>query len=134
MLLITEKNIFVYKLFLSLNISDFSSFFCKNYNPSPPLPPPLKKLPLLFQQPPLKVEVQSSPPFWRFGRRFTPSGERGGCTMSPRESKHQLRKWSKKQTPDFKVPSDIDFDLSITLDTWYKTAPFLPNLWIMMSR
>ena len=29
----TEKNILVYKLLLSLNISDFSSFFCKNCTP-----------------------------------------------------------------------------------------------------
>ena len=29
----TEKNIFVYKLFLSLNISDFSLQLSKNYNP-----------------------------------------------------------------------------------------------------
>ena len=28
--MMTEKNIFVYKVFLSLNISDFSFFFCKN--------------------------------------------------------------------------------------------------------
>ena len=29
------KNILVYKLLLPLNISDFSYFLCKNYNPSP---------------------------------------------------------------------------------------------------
>ena len=29
----TEKNIFVYKLFLSLNILDFSLFFCRNCKP-----------------------------------------------------------------------------------------------------
>ena len=28
----TEKNIFVYKLFLSLDISQFSLFLCKNSN------------------------------------------------------------------------------------------------------
>ena len=34
--------------------------------------------------------------------------------------------------PYFKVPSNIDFDLSITLDTSYTTfGPFLPNLKIM---
>ena len=32
----TEKNIFAYKLFLSLNISDFNYFLCENCNPSPP--------------------------------------------------------------------------------------------------
>ena len=33
-LVMTEKNIFVYKLFLWLNILDFSLFLCKNCNPS----------------------------------------------------------------------------------------------------
>ena len=53
-----EKNIFVYKLSLSLNISDFSLFFVKTataLEKVTPSPPPL------FQQPPLKAEVLSSP-------------------------------------------------------------------------
>ena len=51
-LVITEKNIFLYKLFLSLNIWDFSLFFCKNCTP----PPPKKqRYPTLFQQPPLST-------------------------------------------------------------------------------
>ena len=33
----TEKNIFVYKVFLSLNILDFSLFFIKKLRPPPPL-------------------------------------------------------------------------------------------------
>ena len=33
LLVITEKNIFAYKLFLSLNISDFNLFLCKNCTP-----------------------------------------------------------------------------------------------------
>ena len=32
----TEKTIFVYKLFLSLNISDFGLFFMQKLHPSPP--------------------------------------------------------------------------------------------------
>ena len=32
-LVMTEKNIFAYKLFLSLNISDFNLFLCENCNP-----------------------------------------------------------------------------------------------------
>ena len=32
-LVMREKNIFVYKLFLPLDISDFSLFLCKNCNP-----------------------------------------------------------------------------------------------------
>ena len=48
-LVMTEKNIFVYKLFLPLNISDFFFFFCKIANP-------LKKVtPLFFSNPPLKI-------------------------------------------------------------------------------
>ena len=54
-LVMTEKNIFAYKLFFSLNISDFNLFLCENCIP-------LKKSPSLSQQPPLKVEVLSSPP------------------------------------------------------------------------
>ena len=37
----TEKGIFAYQLFLSLNISDFNYFFCKNCN----LPPTEKVTP-----------------------------------------------------------------------------------------
>ena len=33
----TEKNIFAYKLFLSLNISDFNLFLGENCDPPPPL-------------------------------------------------------------------------------------------------
>ena len=56
----TEKNIFAYKLFLSLNISDF------NLQPSP-----LKKgTPSFPATPPLKVEVLSSPPPLKTGWRL----------------------------------------------------------------
>ena len=58
-LIMTEKHIFVYKLFLSLNTSDFSLFFYVKI-----ATPTLEKghLPL-SQQPPLKIEVLSSPFF-----------------------------------------------------------------------
>ena len=40
-----------------------------------------KKSPPFFQEPPLKVEILSSPLFWKFGQRLkTPSEERG-CTL-----------------------------------------------------
>ena len=52
----TEKNIFAYKLFLSINISDFNLFLCENCNP------PRKIHPLFPSNPPLKVEVLSSLP------------------------------------------------------------------------
>ena len=76
-LVMTERNIFVYKLFLLLNISDFLfTFFCKI---APP-PPPSKKVTSLFSSNPLlKVEVLSSPPpFWKFGRRFNLPQQKGG--------------------------------------------------------
>ena len=47
----TEKNIFAYKPFLTLNISDFDLFLCENCNPPPeknhPLQYVLVKLSLL---------------------------------------------------------------------------------------
>ena len=55
-LVITERNIFACKLFLSLNISDFI-FYVKIAN----LPCPLKVTLLLPSNPLLKVEVLSSP-------------------------------------------------------------------------
>ena len=57
-LVITEKNIFVYKLFLLLNISDFFFFFFFVN-----LQAPWKKLPLLSSNPFHIVEVLSSCPF-----------------------------------------------------------------------
>ena len=46
-LVMTEKNIFAYKLFLSLNISDFHLFLCENCNS------PLKKVTPSFSATPL---------------------------------------------------------------------------------
>ena len=40
-----------------------------------------------------------------------------------------LRKWSLKQNPHSSVPSNIDFDLSITLDTWYTTLGSFYPIW-----
>ena len=52
----TEKNF--YKLFLSLDKSDFSFFLCKNCNP------PEKGHPLFPNNPPLKLEVLSTNPLF----------------------------------------------------------------------
>ena len=74
----TEKNIFVYKLFLSLRISDFSLFFMQKQQP------PKKCKPLFPSNPPLKIEILSALPplFWKFGRRLNPHpAEREGCTL-----------------------------------------------------
>ena len=67
----TEKNIFAYKLFLSLNISDFNIFFMWK------LKPPWKK------SPPLKVEVLSAPSLFEnlIGGSTTPCRKRGVHTM-----------------------------------------------------
>ena len=54
----TEKNIFAYKLFLSLNISDFNLFLMWKLQT-----PPWKTSPPLSSDPPLEVEVLSSPSF-----------------------------------------------------------------------
>ena len=73
-LVTTEKNIFGYKLFLSLNISH-SIFLCENFNP----PPPEKSHPPLSQQPPVKVEVLPSPPFFEnLVGGSTPARKKGG--------------------------------------------------------
>ena len=45
------------------------------------LQPPFKLQkghPLFPTNPPLKIKVQSSPPFWKLGRRFLPPAEIGG--------------------------------------------------------
>ena len=64
-LVMTEKNIFVYKLLL-LNISDFSLFFVK-------IATPLKKVTSLFSSNPLsKLRSWEALNFWKFGRRFNP--------------------------------------------------------------
>ena len=66
-LVMTEKNIFAYKLFLSLNISDCNLFFMWK------LQPPLKKVaPLFPSNPPLKVEVLSSSPFLKIWLEVQP--------------------------------------------------------------
>ena len=77
----TEKNIFVYILFFSLNISDFS-YFLVTATPTwkRSLPP--------SQQPPLKIKILPSPaPFWKFDTRFTPPAPvergRGGMDTMP---------------------------------------------------
>ena len=62
-LVVTEKSIFAYKLFLSLNISDFNLFFMWKLQPPPPTP--LKNVTSLFPNNPiLKVEVLSSHPLF----------------------------------------------------------------------
>ena len=40
-----------------------------------------------------------------------------------------LRKWSLKQNPHSSVSSNIDFDLSITLNTWYTTLGSFYPIW-----
>ena len=54
----TKKSIFVYHLFLSLNIPDFSLFFYKNCNP------PLKKVTPSFPLPPSKNYSPVRPPLF----------------------------------------------------------------------
>ena len=76
-LVMTEKNIFAYKLFLSLNISDFNLFFMWK------LQLPWKKSPPLSQQPPSKSwGPVKTPPFGNLVGDSTPSPcRKGGCTL-----------------------------------------------------
>ena len=77
-LVVTKKNIFAYKLFLSLNISDFNSFFMWKFQP-----PPLKNVTSLFpSMPPLKVEVLSIHPFLKIWLEVQPpSPSRKGISL-----------------------------------------------------
>ena len=71
-LVMTEKNIFAYKLFLSLNISDFNLFFMWQ------LQPPEKSYPLFPSNPLWKLRSCQVPPFWKFGGSTPLPAERGG--------------------------------------------------------
>ena len=65
-LVMTEKNIFVYKLLLLLNISDFNLFYVK-------VATPLKKVTTSFPANPSKGWGPVKPAlFWKFGWRLTP--------------------------------------------------------------
>ena len=77
--LIDRERYFWSSTFLSLNISDFDLFLCKNCTPLNKATSPLS------QQPPLKVEVLSSPSFLNNWLELQPppppTSERGGCTL-----------------------------------------------------
>ena len=71
-LVMTEKRIFPFKLFLSLNISDFNLFHATSA---------CLKSPLLSQQPPPKAEVLPNTPFMKIrleAQLPTPLAERRG--------------------------------------------------------
>ena len=72
----TKKDIFAYKLFLSLYISDFSFFYVNT------APLPLKKSPLLSQQPPSENWDPVKPPLFENlvgGSSLPCSNGRGGA-------------------------------------------------------
>ena len=69
----TELNTFVNELFLLLNISDFTLLFMKLQPPPPPPPTPLP-LYLPLSATPLKIEILSSPSFFKiWSEAQTPS-------------------------------------------------------------
>ena len=68
----TEKNVFAYKLFLSLNISGFSSFLCSSCKPPEKVHSPVS------QQSPLNMRSCQAPSFWKFVRRFNLISNRKG--------------------------------------------------------
>ena len=77
-LVMTEKNVFAYKLFFSLNILDFNLFFTWKLHTPLPSPSSEKSHPSLPQQLPLKVEVLSNPTFLKIWLEVQPSpAERG---------------------------------------------------------
>ena len=79
----TEKNIFVHKLFLSLNISDFNLFFMWK------LQPPLKKVtPVFPSNPPLKVEILSSPLFFKIWLEVQPPCKNRGLHTMAFDNNH----------------------------------------------
>ena len=57
-LVMTEKNIFIYKLFLLLNISGFSLFFMQKLQPSEKNSPPLSWQPPIFSFSEIWLEAQ----------------------------------------------------------------------------
>ena len=86
----TEKNIFAYKLFLPLNISDFNSFFMWQ------LQPPLKKVTPSFPATPSKSCGPVKPPLLKIWLEAQPPSlaERGGgCTLCIKTLR-SLHSWS----------------------------------------
>ena len=74
-LVMTEKNIFAYKLFLSLNMLYFILFFMRQLQSTPPQ----KSHPLFPSNLPLKLKVLSSPPlFENLVGGSTPPCRKGG--------------------------------------------------------
>ena len=86
----TEKNIFAYKLYLSLNISDFNLFFMWK------LEPPWKKSPPLSQQPSSNSWglVKPPPPFflkiWLEAQPSLHKRGRGGCRLIKPDQHFQI--------------------------------------------
>ena len=75
-LVMTEKRIFAYKLFLSLNISDFNLFLCENCNPC------LIKVTTSFPATPSKSWGPVKHPLYEnmVGDSTPPSCRKEGCT------------------------------------------------------
>ena len=96
-LVMTEKNIFVYNLFLSLNISDFSLFLYKNSNI-------LCKRPPSFPVSSSKnwVPVKPTWPFRKFGKRSTPQYKEGGNAHYEKTQWNTKSLWSKVWLPNTK--------------------------------
>ena len=63
----TEKNVFAYKLFLLLNISGFI-FYVKFATPSPEKSYPISQQPVLSSLPFLKIWLETQPPSLQKGR------------------------------------------------------------------
>ena len=118
-LVITKENIFAYKLFLSLNISDFNLFFMWK------LQPPWKKSPPLSQQPPLKVEVLSSPPLfkiWLEAQPLPPHLAERGCTLCNFDWDWQNETWVMNKVITYSKPRTLEFKSCPLYSLWPESS------------
>ena len=80
----TQKNIFVYKLFLSLNFSNFTYFLYKNSNPWKNLPPSFPETPFKNWDP-VKPQL-----FENLVGGLTPQQKGGSCTQRNNKEIHKM--------------------------------------------
>ena len=101
-LVITEKNIFVYKLYCHWIFQILIIFYVETATLLP-----LKKVTSLFpSNPTLKIDVLSSPHFWKLGRRFKPPPHQKG------EGAHYAYVLCGKKN------FDLNLEAQILLNTW----------------
>ena len=111
----TEKNIFAYKLFLLLNISDFNLFFMWQ------LQPPLKKVTLSFPATPSKSWGPIKPPFFENligGSTPLPCRKKGGAHYSSKTGKRSFQATDRTAVA-MKTFLDEAKSLYVSCQSWY---------------